>query len=499
MQGSDDWARSAAASPAAANTRALGTCKTKIVATIGPASSTPDMLRRLIEAGASVLRLNFSHGTHDAHSTVLSYIRGASREMGRHVAILQDLGGPKIRLGPVPGNEIECRRGETYTLVSRPSDDGVRELTSSYRRLADDLKVGETVLFADGTVAMVVTTIVAGRATLRVTLPGRLRSRQGINLPGSQLAVESLTAKDLDDLDWTARHSDDVDFVALSFVRGPQDVARLRQELHARGCRARIVVKIEKPQAVQQIDAIVAAADAVMVARGDLGVEMDVQRVPSIQKDVIARCNAAHRPVITATQMLNTMEHSNRPTRAEASDVFNAVLDGTDAVMLSGESAVGEYPVEAVTIMGRICAEAEAHLNSNRTGSRQASSLATLVEPLAEAAVDAATSMARSLDAALIVVADDTGRTALALSNRRPSAPVLVLTRTEEVARLMSLCWGVTAVVLPNTPTAERVLAFGIDWAKSRELVRYGQRVVLLRGHIAGHANTVAVLAGAVP
>ena len=260
-------------------------------------------------------------------------------------------------------------------------------------------------MFADGTVAMVVIDTAPGRARLKVTLAGRLRSRQGLNLPGSDLAVESLTDKDLEDLDWTARHAADVDFVGLSFVRGAQDVARLRQELQARGCRARIVVKIEKPQAVQNLEAIVAATDAVMVARGDLGVEMDVQRVPSIQKRIIALCNAAHRPVITATQMLNSMEHSSRPTRAEASDVFNAVLDGSDAVMLSGESAVGEYPVEAVATMRRICAEAEAHLKSTAYAPRsQSASLPALIDPITEAAADAACLIAQRLDAALIVV-----------------------------------------------------------------------------------------------
>ena len=237
-----------------------------------------------------------------------------------------------------------------------------------YRALPNDLRPGETVLFADGTVAMIVTDVTPGRAQMKVTLPGQLRSRQGLNLPGSNLAVSALTDKDLHDLDWTARHSDDVDFVGLSFTRSPDDVLALRRELQSRHCPARIVVKIEKPQAVQRLEEIVAVTDAVMVARGDLGVEIDVERVPAIQKRIIALCNQAHRPVITATQMLNSMEHSSRPTRAEASDVFNAVLDGTDAVMLSGESAVGEYPVDAVSMMRRICAEAEGYVNSKVRG-----------------------------------------------------------------------------------------------------------------------------------
>jgi pyruvate kinase len=474
--------------------------RTKIVATIGPASSAPEVLFRLIESGVSVFRLNFSHGTHEGHAKVVSDIRSVSRAIERHVAILQDLCGPKMRLGPVPGDVIDCQLGEEFTLVSEPSPDGVRELTCSYKELPDDLKPGETVLFADGNVAMAVTDTSPGVARLKVTLAGRLRSRQGVNLPGSNLAVESLTDKDLADLDWTAQHADDVDFVGLSFVRGANDVARLRQELRARACRARIVVKIEKPQAVDNLESIIAATDAVMVARGDLGVEMDVQRVPSIQKRIIALCNLAHRPVITATQMLNSMEHSNRPTRAEASDVFNAVLDGSDAVMLSGETAVGEYPVETVATMRRICAEAEVQLKSRTyTPAKDSAAIPRLLSPITEAGADAVCVMARRLGAALILVAADSGRSALALSNRRPSAPVLALARTEEVARLLGLCWGVEAIVLRDWGTAEQVLAFGVNWATSHGLVRKGQHAVLLRGQTTGHENTVAIMAGEVP
>jgi pyruvate kinase len=474
--------------------------RTKIVATIGPASSTPALLRQLIEAGVSVFRLNFSHGSHEGHSAVVADIRAVSREMGRHVGILQDLCGPKMRLGSLPDDVIECRLGDEYILVSELSPLGAQELTCSYPRLPDDLKPGETVLLADGTVAMVVVDTAPGRARMKVTLPGRLRSRQGLNLPGSDLAVESLTDKDLQDLDWTARHAADVDFVGLSFVRKAQDVTRLRQELQARECRARIVVKIEKPQAVQNLDAIVAATDAVMVARGDLGVEMDVQRVPPIQKRIIALCNAVHRPVITATQMLNSMEHSSRPTRAEASDVFNAVLDGSDAVMLSGESAVGEYPVEAVATMRRICAEAERHVKSNaHTAHRESASLSRLIDSITEVSADAACLVARELDATLIVVVTGTGRSALALSNRRPSAPVLALARTEEIARVLSLCWGVETLLLPDARPVEQALSFGLNWAKSHGLVRPGQHAVLLRGQTAGQPNTMAILAGEVP
>jgi pyruvate kinase len=474
--------------------------RTKIVATIGPASRSPAGLRQLIEAGVNVFRLNFAHGTHDEHAAVLAEIRKLSRAMDRHVAVLQDLCGPKIRLGNIPGDLVDCQLGEEFLLLGDRLTDSPRELTCSYRDLPNNLKPGEMVLFADGTVAMSVTEVGPGRARLRVTLPGRLRSRQGLNLPGTDLKVKSLTDKDLQDLDWTARHADEVQFVGLSFVRGEGDVADLRRELAARNCAAKVVAKIEKPHAVLHLEGIVAATDAVMVARGDLGVEMDVQRVPAIQKRVIALCNHLHRPVITATQMLNSMEHSSRPTRAEASDVFNAVLDGTDAVMLSGESAIGKYPQEAVLTMRQICAEAEAYLKANGPGPGPAAPtcLADLVDPITEAAVNAAALAAKRLDAPLTVVATNTGRTALALSTRRPTATVLALTPSEQVARLLALCWGVTATVAPEKLSVQQELAFAINWARTRGLVRTGQHVVLLEGEMPGQPTSRAVVVRAV-
>lgn len=475
-------------------TNDLPPVRTKIVATIGPASRSPAVLRQLVEAGVNVFRLNFSHGTHEEHTAVLADIRAQSRAAGRHVAVLQDLCGPKMRLGPIPGDLVECPLGEEFTLVADRTSDDPKELTCSYRELPDDLKTGEVVLFADGTVAMTVTDVSKGKARLKVTLPGRLRSRQGLNLPGSDLAVPSLTDKDLADLDWTARHAEDVQFVGLSFVRGPDDVARLRRELAARNVPARVVVKIEKPQAVKQLEAIVAATDGVMVARGDLGVEVDVQRVPAIQKRAIELCNRAHRPVITATQMLNSMEHSSRPTRAEASDVFNAVLDGTDAVMLSGETAVGEYPVEAVATMRQICAEAEAFLEADGPRAAPAAPLAGFVEPITEAAVDAAYLVTERLNAPVVIVATVSGRTALALSNRRPTATILAITRTEALARTLSICWGVTAVVQPEPATAEQELALAIERARERGLVKAGQYAVLVRGQVPGEDPSRAVL-----
>jgi pyruvate kinase len=479
---------------------AIPATRTKIVATIGPASASPAILRQLMENGVSVFRLNFSHGTHEEHSSTLVDIRQVSSELGRSVGVLQDLGGPKVRLGPIMGDLVECPLDAEFTLLADRSPANPHELTSSYRDLPKDLRKGETVLFADGTVAMTVIEVRPGLARLKVTLPGRLRSRQGINLPGTDLGVKSLTEKDLLDLDWTARHADDVQFVGLSFVRTADDVAWLRRELQARKCPARIVVKIEKPQAVQNLEAIVAATDAVMVARGDLGVELDVYRVPAIQKQVIALCNRSQRPVITATQMLNSMEHSSRPTRAEASDVFNAVLDGTDAVMLSGETAVGSFPTLAVATMRLICAEAESLQKARgRTMPESTARLSSLVDPVTEATVAAACMTAQRLDAPLIVVATASGRTALALSNHRPAAMILALTQTETLARFLSLCWGVATTVVADRLEAEQEFRIAVDWARVRGLVAAGQHVVLLHGELPGQSRSRNVQVYQVP
>lgn len=478
----------------------LGQVRTKIVATLGPASRAPETLVALLHAGVDLFRLNFSHASHEEHSETFRRIRAASAATGREVGVLQDLCGPKIRLGPVAGDAVECHPDAIFTLARGRTVDDPHVLTCTYEQLADDLRPGDDVYFADGTVAMVVTDTAPGLARMRVTLPGRVRSHQGINLPGANLSVPCLTGKDLADLDWTATHP--VDFVGLSFVREASDVARLRQELERRGSKARIVVKIEKPQAVERLDEIVVATDAVMVARGDLGVELDVARVPAIQKRVISACRRARVPVITATQMLNSMESSNRPTRAEASDVFNAVLDGSDAVMLSGESAIGQYPVEAVATMSRIAAQAETLLKSApgpcglvaRIEAEKGSGRAALVQPITDAIVDSVRHAARRLDARLVVVATKSGRTALALSKQRYGPPTLALTDDPAIARRMTLYWGVTPLLCPVIDDHEKTVEFVRGWALHHELVRPGDHIIVVQGTMPGRSSHNAMI-----
>ena len=495
------------------NFEPLGKVRTKIVATLGPASRDPAMLRKLVAAGVDVFRLNFSHASHDEHTATLQAIRKIGEETGRQLAVLQDLCGPKIRLGDIPGDVVECDFGAEFRLATeRKAGDDPHLLTCTYKTLTDDLEIGQSVLFADGTVAMEVIERGPGWARLKVTLPGRIRSHQGINVPSATLSVAALTDKDLVDLDWTAQHA--VEYVGLSFVRQVEDITRLRQELDRRKIRARIVAKIEKPQAVANLEAIVVEADAVMVARGDLGVELDVAKVPAVQKHIIAACHKARIPVITATQMLNSMESSSRPTRAEASDVFNAVLDGTDAVMLSGETAIGQFPVEAVAIMSQIAREAENLIFSefhagtpctwsvdnwpgaNGHGHQMTPRVARAgqVLPVTDAVVEAASAVCRRLNAALLVVATHSGRTALASSKQRHATPTLALTDDLEAARAMGLYWGVTALHIPELFETGQVLAWADEWCRANDLIDSGDRVVIVRGVIPNNPNHNALL-----
>jgi pyruvate kinase len=479
----------------------FGIVRTKIVATIGPASSDPLVVKEMVEAGVDVFRLNFSHGTHDEHTTALQSIRRIAAETKTQIAVLQDLCGPKIRLGEILGDMVVCDQDAEFILTAEPGGDlDPHRLTTTYPSLVAELEVGQSVLFADGTVAMDVIERGSGWARLQVSIPGHIRSRQGINLPRGGLSVPALTDKDLADLDWTAAH--DVDYVGLSFVRKASDIALLRGELERRGSRARIVAKIEKPQAVENLDAIVAEADAVMVARGDLGVELDVTRVPAIQKQIIDTCHRARVPVITATQMLNSMESTTRPTRAEASDVFNAVLDGTDAVMLSGETAIGQYPVESVAMMSRIACEAEKLLFAPfRSGAPwtwsvlnwpgapgQAESRgvarAAQVQPITESVVEAASVISQRLNAALLVVDTHSGRTVLALSKQRNRTPTLALAHDIATARAMSLFWGVTPVPIPDLHQRDQIRAFVVNWCRDQGLIVPGDCIVSIRGSV---------------
>ncbi len=460
--------------------------KTRIIATVGPASESVEILRELVLNGVDIFRLNFAHSEYAWLSDLVRRIRQVSAELDCPIGILADLSGPKIRLGEIRGGDVYCDAGAVFRFIRGLTSEEPTDLTCTYEPLIDDVQLGDRILLADGTVAMVVLEKDAAAAWLRcqVIQPGRIRSRQGVNLPGVALSTPSVTMKDRGDLEWALQHH--IDFIGLSFVRRAADIIELKQliEGHRPKVIPLIVAKIEKTEAVADLDNILSVTDAVMVARGDLGVEADICRVPILQKQIIRRCNELRIPVITATQMLDSMQTNDLPTRAEVTDVANAVIDGTDAVMLSGETAIGHHPVQVVRMMDRIAAEAEplvhaASLNELRDDeSRRA-------RPITEAVTRGAIAAAEYLQADLIVVATVTGRTALALSRLRGRVPVLAFTEREEVARRMCLYWGVTPILSRVVQqSADTLLAFVLKWGERQQLLTSGSKVIVV-----GHTN----------
>lgn len=422
------------AAPASAARRA------KIVATIGPASSGPDVLRRLLEAGVDVTRLNFSHGSHEDHKRVFADIRRIAEELGRPVAILQDLQGPKIRIGELDGGSVHLEAGSSVTLTTRNVEGAADRIFTPYEELPDVVSVGDDVLLSDGLIRLQVVAVNGPDVGCEVIEGGVLRERAGMNLPGTGGNAPSLTPKDVVDLELGLQLG--VDYVALSFVRSAADVIDLRRRIEAAGSHAAVVAKLEKPQAIEDLDAILQASDVVMIARGDLGVEMSPERVPFVQKDILQRAAEQKVPVITATQMLESMIDHPRPTRAEASDVANAILDGTDAVMLSGETAIGHNPAGVVRMMHRIVVEAEAHapylLHLGRRR-RSVDSAASFDDAVAEAACGAAA----DIKARALVAFTRSGFTARVISKFRPATPILAFTPDLQVYRQLALLWSV--------------------------------------------------------
>jgi len=457
--------------------------KTKIVATVGPASASYEKLTELVLAGVDVFRLNFAHGSYDWFHEVVGWIREVSAAQKQPLAILADLAGPKIRLGELPAEGFRCRHAARIEFVRNGTEERPDQLTCTYEKLIDDLRPGDRVLLADGSVSLRVMEQDSrlGRVVCEVVQPGLVRSRQGVNLPGATLSTPSVTEKDFADLQWALDHG--LDYVGLSFVRSADDIRLLKKLIAAHPTKNPpwIVAKIEKPEAIAELEQIVIETDAVMVARGDLGVEADVFRVPALQKQIIRMCNEHRTPVITATQMLDSMQKNEIPTRAEASDVFNAVLDGTDAVMLSGETAAGDYPVEAVAMMSRIAREAERMLEPRPAQSDSRSTNRTRAKAITEAVTHGAGTAVSHLNADLIVAATRGGKTAMAISKQRPHVPILGLTDRPEVARRMCLFWGVTPVETTAVSMLPRdLIAYVEKIGRERSMLDSGSKVVLV-------------------
>jgi len=452
--------------------------RTKIVATIGPASSSPEMLKALIEAGATTLRLNFSHGSHEDHERSIRTIRQVSFELNQPVGILQDLQGPKIRLGKFAEGPVTLKRGDRFTIT--PDDiPGTQEIGSvTYDLLAEEVPPGSTILLDDGRVEMQVESVdrTARRLYCRTVVGGVLSNNKGVNFPGVYLSIPALTEKDKKDLMFGLDQN--VDWVALSFVRNPQDVLEIKEIISSTGKQTPVVVKIEKHEAIEEMEEILSLSDGVMVARGDLGVELPAEEVPILQKRLIKVANRLGIPIITATQMLDSMVNSPRPTRAEISDVANAILDGTDAVMLSNETAVGKYPVEAVTTMAQIARRIEQegqfpHLKDSRPS-------------ITNAISQAVGNIAEQLNAAAIMSLTKTGATARNVSKYRPITPILAVTPHVDVARRLQMVWGVRPLVVLDSSSSDEVFATAINLAQESNLLTGGDLVVMTAGTLSG-------------
>jgi pyruvate kinase len=465
--------------------------RTKVIATIGPACDSPEQLSELVRAGVDLFRINMAHGQPDQQQVLVDRVRQVSQELNQPIAILVDLAGPKFRLGELEGGSIYCGRDEEFFFVADRSQ-AAHELTASYKPLIGELSVGDQVMLADGTVSMLVEECLPGRVRMRVVQPGTIRSRQGINLPGVKLSAPAISAEDHQHAIWAAQAG--ADFISLSFVRSAEEIRTLKDIIRASGSTARVIAKIEKREALDRLDAIVNEADGVMVARGDLGVEIDVAQMPLEQKRIIRTCHQFHKPVIIATQMLESMHESIRPTRAEATDVANAVLDGADACMLSGETAIGKYPRAAVEMMNRIALATEASILDKPLREIEPDREDGLQE-ITRAVVRGAGTMAQVVGAKLVVVASHSGRTALALSQQRSFAPTIGVSTSESTLRQMCLYWGVTPLRGAPASGVEQLIQFTDLWACRVGLAARGDRIVIVGGsHLtagAGHDLTV--------
>jgi pyruvate kinase len=465
--------------------------KTKIVCTIGPASESTAMLRKMIAAGMDVARLNFSHGTFEEHAKRIATLRRLSAEAGRPIAILQDLPGPKIRIGDFRDGHVTLRRGDTFVLTLEDVAGDQSRVQLASPEVHQAAMPGCRLFLADGLLELRVVSKTPSELITRVVSGGDLASRQGVTVPGITIPVAAITNRDVEAVRFGIAQG--VDWVAASFVRGPDDVRHLRSIIQEAGSDLPIIAKIEKHEAVRHLDEIIREADGVMVARGDLGVELAIDEVPTIQKSIIAKCNRVGKPVITATQMLDSMIRNPRPTRAEVTDVANACLDGTDAVMLSGETAAGQYPLEAVRMMARIVTRIERSPAYAALFGRFLNGKATTVT---DAIGEATVTIAHDLNAAAIMASTYSGYTARMVSRYRPSAPIIGVTGALSSYQRLALSWGVRPLLVAQASSTDETLAFAVDGALRQGLVRKGDLVVITAGvpaGIPGNTNLIKV------
>ncbi len=464
--------------------------KTKIVCTIGPASDSVTMLEQLIRAGMNVARLNFSHGNHEEHITRINNIRKAEKNIGKKVAILLDTKGPEIRTGTLENGEVELEKDAELTIVMEDIAGTAQKISITYAGLAEDVHIGSQILLDDGLIELEVIDKTEQEIHTKVMNSGTLGSKKGVNIPNVRINLPGITDKDAKDIEFGIEHG--VDFIAASFVRRASDVLEIREILEKRGAKdIHIIPKIENQEGVDNIESILEVSDGLMVARGDLGVEIQAEEVPLIQKELIHVCNMVGKPVITATQMLDSMTRNPRPTRAEASDVANAIFDGTDAIMLSGETAAGSYPVEAVETMHKIASRVEKSLDFRdilRMRSKESFKSTT------NAISQSVTYTALNLDAAAILTATESGHTARMISKFRPKPPIIAVTSSEAICRKLSLVWGVYPKLGKSAETTDEMLQITVSEALQTELVKRGDLVVITAGVPVGEIGTTNLM-----
>lgn len=463
--------------------------RTKIVCTLGPSTSSPEMIEKLIKAGMDVARLNFSHGDYNEHGSRIELIRKLSAKLGRTVGILQDLSGPKIRIGEIEGRSVEIRPGQAFTFTTREVKGDAGHATLPYPDLVRRIKRNQMIYVDDAKLQFKVTAVTDTEVTTRVIIGGELGSHKGFTIPGISLDVPSVTEKDKRDLRFGLEHG--VDWAAASFVRKASDIEPLRAVMREAGRQVPIIAKIERPEAVRNITEILEAFDGIMVARGDMGIELPIDEVPMIQKTIIKRCNRAGKPVITATQMLDSMIANPRPTRAEVTDVANAIIDGTDATMLSGETAMGRFPVESVAMMDRIARRTEKSLDYKSIFS---SRLEHPTRDVTDAIGEAAASLAEDLRVPAIVTCTYSGTTARLVSKYRPRAQIIAAASNDETARRLALLWGVLPIYVPMAGDTDSLIANAMRAVKERKLVKKGSRVVIIAGVPVGEPGNTSLI-----
>ncbi|MDQ5893559.1 MAG: pyruvate kinase [Patescibacteria group bacterium] len=449
--------------------------KTKIVCTIGPATESTEKLTALVKAGMNVMRLNFSHGDFAEHQARLASLKQATEKTGATVAVLQDLGGPKIRIGDFANGLIVLKEGQTFTLTTEKIVGDEKKVHVNYPLLPKEVKVGGYILLHDGKKKLQITDIKGNEVITKVIVGGEIKSKRGVNLPGAYLSMSSITDKDRKDLEFGIKNK--VDFIALSFVRRPSDISELRDLLNAAKSKAGIIAKIETPEALENIDEIINLADGIMVARGDLAIEIPAEEVPLVQKMLISKCNALGKPVITATQMLESMIKSPVPTRAEVSDVANAIIDGTDAIMLSEETTLGDFPVEAVEMMTRIALRVEKEVFTTDTIAEYQDS-----HGVTDVTSQSAVSASHKVEARFIVALTESGRTARMLARYRPAEYVVALTSNQMTAQKLALTFGCYSIVVPKFTTVEQVMEIVRKTALKNKIGAKGNKVVIVGG-----------------